>query len=350
MLKFFAHLKPAMSDKAVLLDLENNTPSLSLLREVIQHYPVVYVFNTTGKFEFALEDLTEFAAWITSGQVVILEVGKAEYKEYQYAMVVGQLMALLPPTAHVEIISAMDSSPMLLELLKSSDISANLIQIQAESLEYESTNKIKLPSVSRIQSEPQLLLVKQYCDALAKMTGKPNTLEKLKNSLMNVLQVSKQQAQNLVGMLINLKLVKSEHEQIYFRKKVLKQWVQLNLEQEHQEHTAMQHLNGVVKHLEQDAQEKSQTQAVTEKAPNIYSVQKELFKNFSTIDPVQIEVARRLRELKDNKPKDIYELRDLLEQLFPKADIRLLLKELIEKGYIYWDGHEVIYSHEMFLN
>ena len=61
-------------------------------------------------------------------------------------------------------------------------------------------------------------------------------------------------------------------------------------------------------------------------------------------------IARKLRELKSDKPKDIYALRDLLEQIFPKSDVRLLLKELIEKGYIYWDGTEVLYSHEMFLN
>ena len=82
----------------------------------------------------------------------------------------------------------------------------------------------------------------------------------------------------------------------------------------------------------------------------IQSAQQGLFKNFNKIDPVQLEVARKLCELQGNKPKDIYELRDLLEQLFPQSDVRLLLKELIEKGYIYWNGHEVLYSHEMFLN
>ena len=40
----------------------------------------------------------------------------------------------------------------------------------------------------------------------------------------------------------------------------------------------------------------------------------------------------------------------LLEQMFPKSDVRMLLKELLDKGYIYWNGHEVLYSHEMFLN
>ncbi len=78
--------------------------------------------------------------------------------------------------------------------------------------------------------------------------------------------------------------------------------------------------------------------------------QHSLFKNFSQIDPVQWKLPKKLRELKGEKPKDIYELRDLLERLFPKSDIRLLLKELIEKGYIYWNGHEVLYSHEMFLS
>ncbi len=87
-----------------------------------------------------------------------------------------------------------------------------------------------------------------------------------------------------------------------------------------------------------------------EHSNTIHHAQKDLFKNFSKIDPVQVVVARKLRELKSDKPKDIYALRDLLEQIFPKSDVRLLLKELIEKGYIYWDGSEVLYSHEMFLN
>ncbi len=63
-----------------------------------------------------------------------------------------------------------------------------------------------------------------------------------------------------------------------------------------------------------------------------------------------MEVIQKLNDLKSEKPKDIYQLRDLLEKMFPKTDIRLLLKELIEKGYIYWNGHDVVYSHEMMLN
>ena len=96
--------------------------------------------------------------------------------------------------------------------------------------------------------------------------------------------------------------------------------------------------------------EKQASDLTSDANANIQNAQNGLFKNFAMIDPVQLEVARKLRELKSNKPKDIYELRDLLEQLFPQSNIRLLLKELLDKGYIYWNGHEVLYSHEMFLN
>jgi hypothetical protein len=176
------------------------------------------------------------------------------------------------------------------------------------------------------------------------MSGKPNTVETLKNSVANILQVMPVKAQHVVGMLINLKIVKRYDEQISFRKKVLKQWLQLNLDE--QSPVENPKLDQVISQLKA---EEAPVESEILKSP-IQSAQQDLFKNFGRIDPVQLEVARKLRELQGDKPKDIYELRDLLEQLFPKSDIRLLLKELIEKGYIYWNGHEILYSHEMFLN
>jgi hypothetical protein len=174
------------------------------------------------------------------------------------------------------------------------------------------------------------------------MSGKPNTLDTLKNSVANILQIMPAKAQHVVGMLINLKIVKRYDEQISFRKKVLKQWLQLDL----QDAASVENpsLDQAISQLKAE-----ETTTETPQSP-IQSAQQDLFKNFNRIDPVQLEVARKLRELQGDKPKDIYELRDLLEQLFPKSDIRLLLKELIEKGYIYWNGHEILYSHEMFLN
>ncbi|MGY6625364.1 hypothetical protein [Acinetobacter johnsonii] len=329
-----------MTQKVVLLDLENNVPTAKLLREIVEHYPTLYLFHCQGQFEYALQDLTELAAWISSGQVVILDTPKAEQKEFEYAVVVGQLMALLEPETQVEIISAVNTAEILLDLMQSSDIQSNLILIQSEAL----PSQRHLPSLDSIKNQPYLKMVKKYCDALGKMSGKPNTLDGLKNSISNILQLVPEKTQRVVGMLINLNIIKRYDEQIRFRKKVLKQWLALNLD-EQDPISQPQSMQQALQQLQKDS-------VVHKLEPTVdtQSAQQELFKNFAQIDPVQLEVARKLRELKTNKPKDIYALRDLLEQMFPKSDVRMLLKELLDKGYIYWNGHEVLYSHEMFLN
>ena len=329
-----------MTQKVVLLDLENNVPTAKLLREIVEHYPTLYLFHCQGQFEYALQDLTELAAWISSGQVVILDTPKAEQKEFEYAVVVGQLMALLEPETQVEIISAVNTAEILLDLMQSSHIQSNLILIQSEVL----PSQRHLPSLDSIKNQPYLKMVKKYCDALGKMSGKPNTLDGLKNSISNILQLVPEKTQRVVGMLINLKIIKRYDEQIRFRKKVLKQWLALNLD-EQDPITQPQSMQQALQQLQKDS-----VVDVLEPTVDTQSAQQELFKNFAQIDPVQLEVAQKLRELKTNKPKDIYALRDLLEQMFPKSDVRMLLKELLDKGYIYWNGHEVLYSHEMFLN
>lgn len=329
-----------MTQKVVLLDLENNVPTAKLLREIVEHYPTLYLFHCQGQFEYALQDLTELAVWISSGQVVILDTPKAEQKEFEYAVVVGQLMALLEPETQVEIISAVNTAEILLDLMQSSDIQSNLILIQSEAV----PSQRHLPSLDSIKNQPYLKMVKKYCDALGKMSGKPNTLDGLKNSISNILQLVPEKTQRVVGMLINLKIIKRYDEQIRFRKKVLKQWLALNLD-EQDPITQPQSMQQALQQLQKDS-----GVDVLEPTADTQSAQQELFKNFAQIDPVQLEVARKLRELKTNKPKDIYALRDLLEQMFPKSDVRMLLKELLDKGYIYWNGHEVLYSHEMFLN
>ncbi|QOW48675.1 MULTISPECIES: hypothetical protein [unclassified Acinetobacter] len=333
-----------MSQKVVLLDLENNPPTANLLRNIIEHYSTLYVFSCSGKFEYALEDLTEIAGWIASGQLVVLDIPETPQKEFEYAVIVGQLMALMDPDAHIEVISAMPDIELLMEQLDGSGLSAHLIQIQSEQ-EVSHKVKYKIPDLETIRNKPDLLLIKHYCDGLEKLSGKPNSLDKLKNSLMNILQVSSEKAQHLVGMLINLKIVKRFDEQISIRKKVLKQWVQLDLNTTAETALPIKtDLNAFTASLEE------QTSNTDDTASMIQAAQQGLFKNFNKIDPVQMEVIRKLHELKSDKPKDIYALRDLLEQMFPQSDVRLLLKELIEKGYIYWNGHEVLYSHEMFLN
>src|SRR5690606_41174482 len=173
------------------------------------------------------------AGWIASGQIIILDTPESPQKEYEYAVIVGQLMALLEPETEVELISAMDSSEMLQQMLQASDIKCSLIQIQPDEVSIPAEHvKNYLPSLEAIRNKPALQLVKKYCDALGKMSGKPNTSETLKNSVANILHVMPVNAQHVVGVLINLKIVKRYDEQISFRKKVVKQWLQLNVDEQ----------------------------------------------------------------------------------------------------------------------
>lgn len=338
-----------MSNKVVLLDLENNTPSIQLFRDLIEHYSTLYIFNGLGQFEFSLADLTEFASWLSSGQVIVLDTLAAKEKEFEYAVVVGQMLALIELETHVDVISAMPSSPMLVEMITASGFTGHLIQVGTESK--KSKQKHALPPLEVIQSNPQLSQVKKYCDAIFKHPGKPNHIDTLKNSLSNILHIDLEQSQQLLGMLISLKIVKKQDDQISFRKKILKQWASLDLTQEQTEdsssHSTLVKVDSILSKLKIDP---NQLINDINQLQSLQNAQSDLFKNFEKIDPVQMEVIRKLNEMKSEKPKDIYALRDLLEKLFPQSDVRLLLKEMIDKGYIYWNGHAVIYSHEMFLN
>lgn len=345
-----------MHNKVVLMDLEQNMPSAQMLRDIVEHYPTLYIFNCTGQFQYSLEDLTEFSDWVSSGQIVILETPKASLKEYDYAVVVGQLIALLDSDTHVEVVSAMPNSDLLIELLQSSDLDCSLIKIQ---LDRESqADNVVIPRLETIHGKPYLQMVKKYCDALWEMSGKPNTVKKLKNSIVNILQVVPENAQHMVGLLINLKIVKRLNEQVSYRKKILKKWTELELwhpesdldiadDSKVQPHLKLEKIDQILEKIRFDSKQISNE---IEQQDSVEAVQQVLFKNFNKIDPVQMQMIHKLNQLKSDKPKDIYELRDVLEQLFPKSDIRLLLKELIEKGYISWNGLEVIYSHEMYLN
>src|SRR5690606_33979966 len=102
-----------MHPKVVLLDLENNFPTAKLLREIVTHFSSLYLFNYARTFEFSFENLNELPIWIAREQIIILDPPESIQKKYEYADIVGQMMALLEPETEVELISAMDSSEML---------------------------------------------------------------------------------------------------------------------------------------------------------------------------------------------------------------------------------------------
>ena len=349
-----------MNNKVVLLDLEHNRPAIKFYRDILEHYTTIYIFNRLEHFELPLVDLTEFSSWVSSGQIVILDTLQAKEQEYEYAVIVGQLIALIAPDTHIEVVSAADGCQILADMIGASGFSCRLVKV--EMTEAPSKAKYSLPTVETILSNPQLQLIKKYCDVIAKASGKPNSVFKLKNSLVNILNVDADQIKKILGMLINLKIVKREDDQVSFRKKVLKQWQQLDLntkaessenspsDEEKQSQIKLQQVDSLLSKLKINPELILKEVEQLQHESTLSEIQNDLHKNFEKIDPVQMEVIHKLNQMKSEKPKDIYALRDLLEQLFPKSDVRLLLKEMIDKGYIYWNGHDVIYSHEMFLN
>ena len=105
-----------MNNKVVLLDLEHNIPTVKFYRDILEHYATLYIFSRENKFEFPLTDLTEFSSWVSSGQIVILDTLQAKEQEYEYAVVVGQLLALIEPESHVEVVSAASGSQILADM------------------------------------------------------------------------------------------------------------------------------------------------------------------------------------------------------------------------------------------
>lgn len=322
-----------MHNHVILFDLEKNMPTAKQLRSLIADQYSIYLFNRHGQFKYALADLTEFAQWLNCGQVVILETPRLAHKEFEYAAIVGQLLALLAPHTSIKLSSALASRDLLLQMLNEAQFPSELIVLHSPMQGHEMT----LPSREKILQTPALQWVKSYCDALAKMTGKPNNLQRLKNSIANVLQLDEKQVDKVLGMLINLRIVKKCDAQIQFRKKVLQQWLDLEPQ-------------STISISPQSSLEQHSLEAQADEVSNNGQLQANLWPNFSQIDPVQIQILKTLDALKHEKPKDIYALRDLLVEIFPQSDVRLLLKELMEKGYIYWNGHQVIYSYEMFLH
>lgn len=300
----------SMSNSVALLDLEQHTPTAASLSALLEQHAMLYLFHCQGQFHYALTDLTEFATLISTGQVVILESALASIKEFEYALLVGQLLALVEFDTQIEVISAMPSSQLLIQLMQDADLQCHLTQIAADEPVIKpelAATAIKLPILHpfmrMLQQQPQL----------------------------------QQWRQQLLGAL---------EKQPFSRLSSLSNWAQRQLQPRV---AAVQHPK--LEQIVAKESVKSTPDTPPPAAPDsLASVQSQLNQNFHQIDFLQVEVLRKLHQLQVDKPKDIYELRDLLEQIFPESDVGMVLKELLEKGYIYWNGHEVIYSHEMYLN
>lgn len=335
----------------VLIDLERNPLYAKTLRAYIENDQLVYLFNLTGQFDYALEELTELAGWITSGVVMILDVPAMSRKEFEYAMIAGQLLALTDENTGIELISKNKEIQLIIEILQHSGRQVHLHRADKHK---KTDTEYRLPTAASFQAQPMLQQIKKYCDALANMKGLPATLEGLQNSIDNILQVSGEQTSQIVAMLINLKIIRRETSPLSFRKKILKQWINLDLNQHgklepasskeiaqttiKEKKSAVAMPQVVVGDVDTIMQFLQQQQPVTEGPfpPEL--------------DDLQWQALQKLDGLQHERPKDIFSLRDQLHDWFPNADIQMLMKSLLDKGYIQLNDDQLHYGIQMVIH
>lgn len=315
-----------MSNRVVLLDLAHIVPTAAMLKPLLEHNSLVFMFHAAGQFQYALEDLTELASWISSGQLMILEIPEVEQRSYEYAVLVGQLLALVEQDCQIQLYSASAERDLLLQFLHEAHFESELIALQPQQ---QSTDALKVWSWSDLLAHSQqtaLVSLSPYLQhvALRRVVGR------------GVAYLSKQ---------------------AHFGQQVAS-WMTQRMQRIDARIAVLQPSSGEAMHADltqqrsmgmPNAMQSSGTDTARSVAGQNQSSSLHAAERLSAMDLMHIEVIRKVNDAAE-MPKDIYELRDLLEKSFPEADVGMLLKTLIDQGYIYWNGHEVVYSHEMYLN
>ena len=336
----------------ILIDLEKNPLQAKTLRAYVENDQLVYLFHLTGQFHYDMQDLTELAGWISAGLVIILDVPDIAKQELAYAMLAGQLLALTEEHIESELISTTKEIHLLIEILQSS---GRQVQLNTSSIKKHKSDDT-LPSLASFQAQPLLQQVKKYCDALANLKALPTTHKALMNSLNNILKLPAAQIPQLIGMLINLKIIKQETSQIHFRKKILKQWLNMSLDLNEKNQAKLQSVRA-------STPPKATPQKPVSGMPQVVVGDVDSIMQFlqqqhpvtegpfpPELDELQWQVLQKLDELQHERPKDIFSLRDQLQDWFPKADIQMLMKSLLDKGYIQLNDDQLHYTAQMVIH
>ncbi|WP_130804148.1 hypothetical protein [Acinetobacter ihumii] len=335
-------------ENIVLIDLEKNPLQAKKLRGYVEQDQLVYLFNLTGHFDYKLEDMTELAGWISSGLVMMLDVPETSRKELAYAMLAGQLLALTEHDVEIGLISSSKEIHVLVEILQSSGRKVSL-----ETANNKHKTEYRLPTIASFQAQPLLQQVKKYCDALAQMKGLPTGLQGLQNSIGNVLNISAEQSQQLVAMLVNLKIIKRNTSQLSFRKKILKQWIDLDFNQHQQlESKPSDVVDSVIKEKNSGVVMPQVVVGDVDTIMQFLQQQQPVAEGPfpPELDALQWQVLQKLDELQHDRPTDIFSLRDQLQDWFPKADIQMLMKSLLDKGYIQLNDDQLHYTAQMVIH
>ncbi|WP_343596828.1 hypothetical protein [Acinetobacter sp.] len=343
-----------MKKTVVLIDLAYIPLSTAQFKQLFEQHSTVYIFHRQNDCKLALSDLTAVAEWIQQGRLQVLSLPVLEHAQQENTVLAGQLLAQLSPQQELLIVADEDTFLDIQQVLLACQIDCQRTELAkvATTSQRPELKAYKMPSPEAFLQNPQLLLIKRYCHALDKMEGKPTHLDALKNSLVNTLQIPLEATPALVGMLSNLKIIKCLDDQVSYRKKILKHWVNLQLELEPPVAMIQQMLQSVLPTFgEGDAAPQvvltdlnGLMKVLQQKGTVINAVQPEV------LEPICLKITQHLAELKQERPKNLFELRDMLVELFPEADVQILLKSLLDQGYIHWDGVRLIFSHELSLH
>lgn len=302
-----------MQNSVALVDLQDYSPSLQQLSTWLEQHDILYLFHTAHQSPFHLHELTELSTWISSGQVVILDLPQETPLEYQYAMLVGQLMAMIEPSQQIVLLSAMPSAQQLLQLLQASALNCQW-QTLLSSTEIATETPAELSWGQRAWQALDILLQPVQRHRLY-MNYVPlavqQRLQQARQLQQSTMLLQVEPAANSTNPIAPIEAIPSSSPQDLDKK-----------------------IAGIL-------QEAIATANLDTDDSSLH---------FHASDQVHFELLRQLQQKQVAMPKDIYVLKDLLTEIFPDADASLIIKALIKRGYIYWNGHEVTYSYEMYLN
>lgn len=313
-----------MHQPVVLIDLQHQQPKVQELQQLLEHYAVVYLFHPKGCSPFELDVLTDLAQLIYAQDVVILEHAATGQYQYDYALVAGQLVALLPSQTEVHLISAEPHAEILIEMLSLVGMQVELIAVKPTTATHRLTSVIYQFQTHFEQLQQKML------------SHIPESLRLQFAQLNPAIQKVTQHYQSKMQKAY----IKLKHQQI-----------DALVKQMNQKGFLQQKITTFIDVIERENTQSSSDVKVlgdsnnTIRSQKCHSIAEQL-----EIDPLQLEVVKQLHVLKKSKPQNIYALRDFLAQSFPESDTHRLLKELIEKGYIHCEGIHVRYSYEMYVH
>ncbi|MFT4020169.1 MAG: hypothetical protein QM666_01475 [Acinetobacter sp.] len=130
--------------KIILLDARESLPTAKEFKQLFTRYETAYLFHMHDQLNYPLLDMTEFASWISSGQIVILDVPPLNQAELEYAILAGQLLSIIEPETTVDVLSTQSSISHLLDILDSIEVQVcYLTELPQEELEViQSSNDV----------------------------------------------------------------------------------------------------------------------------------------------------------------------------------------------------------------